>query len=78
MIFCGMMRDAVGFRKISIEKPDPRIPSKKLNFWTGYADRIAQSNTVRIKKILFTGVLTKADFVSDQKPNCSVHVSDCT
>ena len=40
---CGVVGDAVGFKKFPIEQSDLRIPSKKSTFSTGCTDRIARS-----------------------------------
>ena len=40
-VFCGVVRDAVGFKNFSIEQSEPRTPLNSLS--TGCADRIARS-----------------------------------
>ena len=76
-VFCGVVRDAVGFNfYFSIEQSDPRIPLKKSTFSTGCTDRIARSKKMGSKRHFFDCV-RMPDLVSDRKSPFSAHRSHC-
>ena len=35
-MFCGVVRDAVGFKNVSFEQSGPRVPLKESTFFTGW------------------------------------------
>ena len=84
-VFCGVVRDAVGFKTFldrairsahPVEKVDPRIPLKNSTFSTGCADRIARSNKLGSKRHFFDCV-RMPELVSDRKWPFSMHRYDC-
>ena len=63
-------------KTFSIEKSNPRIPSKNSSFSTGFVDWIPQSKKLGSEKLFFNSI-RKPDFVSNRKPAFSIHFSDC-